>query len=282
MSSGLLAFHGLKWNPFSPEIPTEALFVPPRIEHFCWRVELLAREGGFALITGEPGLGKSAALRLLVERLSSRRDFQVGILTRPQSGVPDFYRELGDLFEVHLSPHNRWAGSRVLRERWIHHIETSLLRPILVVDEAQEMKPAVLNELRLLCAADLDSKALLTVVLAGDSRLPEKFRSPELLALGSRMRVRLVVQAAPPQELADTLRHVLKQAGNLKLMTPELVTTLAEHAAGNHRILMTLSNELLDVAAQREIKQIDEKLYLELFAVPSGPDHGRGKTTTSR
>jgi len=38
MSSGLLAFHGLKWNPFSPEIPTEALFVPPRIEHFCWRV----------------------------------------------------------------------------------------------------------------------------------------------------------------------------------------------------------------------------------------------------
>lgn len=282
MNSSLLAFHGLKWNPFSPEIPTEALHVAPRIENFCRRVELLAREGGFALLTGDPGVGKSAALRLLVERLSSHRDFQVGILTRPQCGVPDFYRELGDLFGVHLSPHNRWASSRVLRERWLTHIEASLLRPILVVDEAQEMKPAALNELRLLSTADLDSRALLTVVLAGDSRLPDRFRAPELLALGSRMRIRLTLPPGTPQELADCLRHVLDQAGNAKLMTPELLITLAEHAAGNHRILMNIANELLDAAVQREVKQIDEKLYLELFAVPTGAERGRGKATTSR
>jgi len=282
MNSKLLAFHGLKWNPFSPEIPTEALHVAPRIENFCRRVELLAREGGFALLTGEPGVGKSAALRLLVERLSCHRDFQVGILTRPQCGVPDFYRELGDLFGVHLSPHNRWASSRVLRERWLTHIEASLLRPILVVDEAQEMKPAALNELRLLSTADLDSRALLTVVLAGDSRLPDRFRAPELLALGSRMRVRMTLQSNSPQELADCLRHVLDQAGNSRLMTPELLITLAEHAAGNHRILMNLANELLDAAVQREVKQIDETLYLELFTVPTGAERGRGKTTTSR
>jgi type II secretory pathway predicted ATPase ExeA len=283
MNSKLLAFHGLKWNPFSPEIPTEALHVAPRIENFCRRVELLAKEGGFALLTGEPGVGKSAALRLLVERLSSHRDFQVGILTRPQSGVPDFYRELGDLFGVHLSPHNRWTSSRVLRERWLAHIEASLLRPILVVDEAQEMKSAVLNELRLLSTADLDSRALLTVVLAGDSRLPDRFRAPELLALGSRMRVRLPLQPDSPQELSDCLRHVLDQAGNSRLMTPELITTLVEHAAGNHRILMNIANELLDAAVQREVKQIDEKLYLELFAVPTGMERGRSsKVTNSR
>ena len=282
MNSRLLAFHGLKWNPFSPEIPTEALHLTPRIENFGFRVELLAKEGGFALLTGEPGLGKSVTLRLLVERLSAHRDFTVGILTRPQSGVPDFYRELGDLFGVHLSPHNRWASARVLRERWLAHIEASLLRPILVVDEAQEMRPAVLNELRLLCMADLDSRALLTVVLAGDSRLPDKFRSPELLALGSRMRVRLTLQPATPQELADCLRHVLQEAGNLRLMTAELLTTLAEHAAGNHRILMKIANELLDAAVQREVKQIDEKLYLELFAVPASGERGRAKAAAAR
>lgn len=282
MNPRLLAFHGLKWNPFSPEIPTEALHIAPRIENFGFRVELLAKEGGFALLTGEPGLGKSVTLRHLVERLSAHRDFTVGILTRPQSGVPDFYRELGNIFGVHLSPHNRWASSHVLRERWLTHIEASLLRPILVVDEAQEMRPAVLNELRLLCTADLDSKALLTVVLAGDSRLPDKFRSPELLALGSRMRVRLTLQPATPQELADCLRHVLKEAGNSRLMTNELLTTLAEHAAGNHRILMTIANELLDAAVQREVKQLDEKLYLELFAVPGNAERGRGKAVAAR
>jgi hypothetical protein len=171
-------------------------------------------------------LGKSVTLRLLVHKLAPQRDLAVGILTRPQTGVPDFYRELGDLFGVELSPHNRWAGSRVLRERWQAHIEASLLRPVLLIDEAQEMKPAVLNELRLLCAAELDARALLTIVLAGDGRLPEKFRAEELLPLGSRIRVRLLLQSASPLELLECLRHALTQAGNPRLMTKELMTTV--------------------------------------------------------
>jgi general secretion pathway protein A len=275
MNQKLLSLHGLKWNPFSPEIPTEALFVSPRIENFCWRVENLAREGGFALVTGEAGLGKSVTLRVLVERLSNHRDFTVGIMTRPQSGIPDFYRELGDLFGVQLVPQNRWASSRVLRERWLTHIESALLRPILVVDEAQEMKSGVLNELRLLCTADLDSRALLTVVLGGDARLPEKFRAPELVPLGSRIRVRLTLQPAMPKELSNCLHHVLTQSGNPKLMTPELVTTLTEHAAGNFRVLMTMANELLDCAQQRGESRIDEKLYLELFTTQQAMERGR-------
>jgi len=76
----------------------------------------------------------------------------VGVLSRPQSHVADFYRELGDLFGVTLSPHNRWAGSKVLRERWRRHTESPLVRPVLVIDEAQEMYPATLNELRFLAS----------------------------------------------------------------------------------------------------------------------------------
>jgi hypothetical protein len=48
----MLSLYGLKWNPFAPDVPTEALQVTPRLESFCWRVEQLAGEGGFALITG--------------------------------------------------------------------------------------------------------------------------------------------------------------------------------------------------------------------------------------
>ena len=48
----MLSLCGLKWNPFSPELPTEALLVTPKIEHFAWRVEQLVQEGGFAMITG--------------------------------------------------------------------------------------------------------------------------------------------------------------------------------------------------------------------------------------
>jgi general secretion pathway protein A len=70
MNKKLLALYGLKWNPFSPELPIEALHTAPKVESFCWRVEQgLIREGGFALITGDPGTGKSVVLRMLAERL---------------------------------------------------------------------------------------------------------------------------------------------------------------------------------------------------------------------
>ncbi|MBW6496397.1 MAG: ATP-binding protein [Burkholderiaceae bacterium] len=282
MNQKLLALYGLKWNPFSPDIPLEALMLTPKLANFCWRVENLVGQGGFALVTGEPGLGKSITLRLVVDKLRAQRELTVGILSRPQATLQDFYRELGDLFQVQLSPHNRWAGTRLLRERWLAHIEAALVRPILVIDEAQEMQPSILNELRLLSAANLDSSCLLTVVLGGDSRLTEKFRAPELLPLGSRIRVRLTLQPATPQELLEGLRHGLEQAGNPNLMTPELMTTLTEHAAGNYRILMTMAAELLDAGIQRNANQLDEKLYLEVFAVPATPERGRPRSAMQR
>jgi len=261
----LLALFGLKWNPFSPDVPTDALLVAPRVESFCWRVENLAREGGFALVTGTPGIGKSVALRLLVERLSALREIKIGVMVRPHSGVSDFYRELGDLFGVQLSPHNRWAGAKVLRERWQAHIDAALVRPVLVADEAQDMSTVVLNEMRHLSSARLDSHMLLTTILAGDTRLVEKFRTDDLLPLSSRMRVKLNLDRATPDELEQCLRHCMTKAGAAKLMTPELVTTLCEHAAGNYRTLMTMASDLLITGAQREVKQLDEKLFFDTY-----------------
>jgi type II secretory pathway predicted ATPase ExeA len=269
MNKKLLALYGLKWNPFSPELPTEALHVTSKIENFCWRIEQgLIREGGFALITGDPGTGKSVVMRLLAERLGQLRDISVGAIAHPSSNLADFYREMGDLFGVELKPHNRWGGFKALRERWLAHLEGTLLRPVLLIDEAQEMHPAVLNELRLLSSMQFDSRILLTVVLAGDARLTSKLRRDELLPLSSRLRTRLLMEYADREQLLACLKHLLTTAGNASLMTTELMQTLCDHAIGNYRVLTSMAAELLASAAQQEITQLDEKLYLEVFGTP--------------
>ena len=261
----LLALWGLKWNPFSPEVPSEALLPTPRIESFAWRVEQQVQEGGFALIFGESGTGKSVALRIVFQRLSAVRDVVVGVLERPQSKSADFYREMGDIFSVKLRPSNRWGGFRALRERWKAHIVSTRIKPVLLVDEAQEMDPSVLSELRILASSDFDSTSLLTVILSGDDRLLELLRHEDLIPLGTRIRTRLHMEPGSREELLTLLSHALSTAGNASLMTAELMETLVDHAAGNHRVLMSMAADLLAHGMARQVERLDEKLFLELY-----------------
>ncbi len=266
MNKKLLALYGLKYNPFSPEVPVEALYRHPKFENFCWRIEhVLLREGGFALVSGEPGSGKSVTLRLLAERLKSTRDAQVGILTHPSGKLSDFYRELGDIFGVTLNGNNRWGGFKNLRERWLTHLESTLLRPVLFIDEAQEMPVTVLNELRMLTSMQFDSRVLLSVILAGDHRLNNQLRREELIPLGSRIRMRFNAEYTEVEQLKDCLHHMLLSAGNESLMSPELIQALCEHAMGNYRVMCTMAGELLSTAAQQERAHLDEKLFFECF-----------------
>lgn len=267
MSKKLRALYSLKYNPFCQEVPVAALYVSPEVERFCWRIENQINEGGFALVTGAPGAGKSVALRIVAERLGNLGDVKVGILTRPQASVGDFYRELGDLFGVTLTPSNRWGGAKALRQRWLAHIESSLYRPVLLVDEAQAMAPAALNELRLLASAELDARSILTVVLAGDERLGKKLQTDELLPMASRVRCRLRCGSVDAQALKECLVHHLRKAGNPGLIAQPVIDALCEHAAGNYRVLMNMANDLLAAALQREADQIDEKLFFEVFDI---------------
>jgi type II secretory pathway predicted ATPase ExeA len=271
MNKRLLNLYSLKFNPFSSQAPVTALWATPQIQNFCWRIEQQVGEGGFALVAGDPGVGKSAALRLLIEHLNSLRDLCVGILTRPQAKMADFYRELGHLFGVPLWPHNRWQSSKLLREKWLVHIEAALYRPVLIIDEAQEMNSLVLSELRLLASADLDSRSILTIILAGDQRLANRLEEPDLLPVASRMRSRLRLEALAPKHLQECLNHLLKAAGNPHLLSPSLIQTLCEHAAGNLRLLLNMANDLLVAASQQEREVIDEKLYFEVFALDPKP-----------
>lgn len=277
-----LTHFGIKWNPFSPDVPPEALMKTSRSEHFCWRVEQQVQEGGFSLVIGDPGTGKSILLRQLAHHLADLPDVVVGVLSRPQSAVGDFYRELGQLFGVPLTPGNRYGGFKGLRERWQAHIESTMCRPVLLYDEAQLAHHAVLSELRLLTSTNFDSASLLTVVLCGDERLLHHLRTEELLPLESRIRFRMAVENATKDHLAQFVIHCLEAAGNPALMTKPVIDGLAEHAGGNFRTLTNLANELLSAAIKKDVAKVDEKLFFDTFAPPMKKSDARTSTKSGK
>lgn len=260
------ALFGLKYNPFLPSVPAEDLWCPPGGKMFLFRIETLVMDGGFALISGEPGMGKSKLLHLLATHLEQIEGVVVGIIQRPQNTLGDFYRELGALFGVALKPSNRYGGFKALRAKWREHVKSALFKPVLLIDESQEVYDICFNELRILASAHFDSECLLTTVLCGDSRLTERFASSNLLPLASRIRARLILEPLDRDNMRDFLEHLLQRAGAPHLMTPELCQTLVEHSAGNPRILSAMAADLLSAAVDRELSLLDEKLFIEIFS----------------
>ena len=272
--------YGLKYNPFEPSVPTEALWKPPQASPFIQRMDQMARLGGFALISGEPGTGKSKVLQLLAVRLEQRDNVEIGVMERPQSGIMDFYRELGALFGVNLSPANRYGGFRALRNRWSEHIKGTLMRPVLLIDEAQEIPTDCLSELRILGSLRFDSQCLLTTVLCGDNRLEERLKGVDLMPLHSRILARLNLDDLERDDLRDYVVHALDKAGAPHLMTEGLIGALADHAGANLRRLNHIAAQLVWMAAERELPNIDENLFLDFCTPGSARSRTRARRTT--
>ena len=265
-----LTLYGLKWNPFATDLPVDGLMTTPAVDSFCKRIEHhLVRQGGFALIAGEPGIGKSVALRLLAHRLERTDGLNVGVFTHPSSNIGNFYREMAELFGITLVHNNLWLGFKGLRQRWLAHLDDTRMRPLLLVDEAQELPNGVLTEMRLLTSTEFDSRSILSVVLAGDNRLLAKLRSPHLQPIASRIRQRLLITRAEPDDLARLLDHLLDRAGNPGLMTAGLKDTLVAHASGNPRALAIMADGLLAAAAEQDREILDEKLFIETWGEPT-------------
>ena len=258
-------YYGCTHNPFLQSKPVHGLYKSTTLETFKFRIKNLATEGGFALLTGEPGLGKSALLRSLAEDFKNEMSLTVVEISRPQSSVADFYRELGETFGVELKLFNKFHGFKSLRSRWAEHMQKSLLKPLIIIDEIQEAKTDVLSELRLLSSTCFDSKLLVTTLLSGDHRIVRKLKSPQLLPLFSRIGTKLDLKPLTKDEMKKMLIEVLGKSGAPNLITPSMINLIAEKSLGNPRLMMNTCQELLVEAFSQRKKEINEDVFLRLY-----------------
>jgi len=287
------SYFGFKENPFSLTPDPHYLYLSPHHkEAFDHLVYGINERKGFIVITGGIGTGKTTLCRALLGTLESSTktalvfnayisdmellrtiNQEFGIEAgEPDQSKKDHNNNLDQFLVETFGKGGEEGAPDRSKKDYIDNLNKFLLETfskggnaVLLIDEAQEMTPDVLSELRILSSADFDATSLLTVVLSGDGRLPELLRHQDLIPLGTRIRTRLNTEPASREELSELLSHALAKAGNATLMTAELKDTLVDHAAGNYRLLMTMGGELLAHGMAHELGQLDEKCYLEAF-----------------
>lgn len=244
---------GLKHSPLGKE--HTALWDDGTLARLHERFQWLLHSPGLGLLTGEAGVGKTAALRQLTRGLNPHR-YQVIYLAETDFGRLDLYRSLA--LALGVEPAYRRAQLwRDLKARIRELADGKQLLPLWIIDEAQNLPPEFFRDLPAFLNFAFDSRDLMTVWLVGHPSLAHTLDRAPYAALAGRIQVR--VQLTPILErerFAQLILHALKTAGCTHTLLADSGLELLRHASGG---LPRQAGRLLRAAMQ--------------MAVPKGLNH---------
>ena len=269
------AFYGLKEEPFA--ISTDPKFFYMSAGHQQAFDELLAglqRREAVLLVSGETGTGKTTLCRAVVKALGPRTFSS--ILHNPYMLGPEMLRlivrDFGLVSREELR-HGALAGADVSRlleviESFLQSLVALDSHAVVIIDEAQSLSPALLDEMRMLTAFEHHGQRLLQVVLCGQPRLLSTLKTEAMYALNERITRRVLLTPLQPGEIDAYIRHRLAVAGGADAVTfeadaarvvfelsrglPRRVNVLCDRALQEGRIAGqgTISSELVRRAAR--------------------------------
>ncbi len=220
-------------------------------ERFQW----LLKSPGVGLLTGESGIGKTAALRQLTHRLNPHR-YQVIYLAETDFGRLDLYRSLALAFGLEPA-YRRAALWRDIKARIEELADGKGIVPLWIIDEAQNLPPEFFRDLPAFLNFAFDSRDLMVVWLLGHPGLARTLERAPYAALASRIQVRLQLKPIIERErFGELIEHAFKQAG------------------AQNTLLSDSGIELLRQASQGLPRQAGRILKTSLqLAVPKGLNH---------
>jgi general secretion pathway protein A len=250
------AAFGLTCLPFQRALAGDQLFRPPVLEELHLRLRYLVETRAIGLLTGEPGSGKSTALRRLRDELHPdqvRALYLHDTLVNPA----DFCRALA--LALGLQP--QWSRAmtfRLLQQEIQRLVQERHLTVLLLVDEAQHLRPDVLALLPLLTNFDWDSQGRLAVLLSGQAGLRQALRLSHLEALAQRITIRFALKGFDRDTTRLYLEHRLRIAGaDRPLFTDPAVEALFNASQGVMRRIDSLAHHALAVAATSRARLIE-------------------------
>ncbi len=258
--SYLEEFYGFAHTPFARDLPVERLMELEGQQEMLARLRRAIKTNDIALVTGQGGVGKSTALRLLQADLDSNR-YKFIYSPNPGAGLVGLYRtllwELGHVptfFKPHLVTQVRRALEELVSKG--RHV-------IIVCDEAHALTDAWLQDLRMLISDQMDSRSLATLLLVGDTSLSQRLRMAVHESLWGRINYRHQLKPLDLVNTATYIHHHLKAAGYRgdALFSDGFIAKAHTYTRGTLRRINQVCTYALVAACTSQSKVIDEAIF---------------------
>lgn len=257
------AFFSLTDNPFSISPNPKYLYMSDRhTEALTHLLYGLRDGGGFVLLTGEVGTGKTTVSRCLRQQLPE--DTDLAFILNPSLSTEELLASICDAFQLLYSQ----PGSLKTLFDTLHHFllqnHQAGRRTLLVIDEAQHLMPDVLEQLRLLTNLETDDAKLLQIVLIGQPELQQLLRQPLLRQLAQRITARYHLLPLDLNDVDAYVRFRLQVAGCLQpVFTPSAIRALHRLSGGIPRVINLICERALLGAYAAGRERINDKLLAQ-------------------
>lgn len=215
-----LDYFGLKETPFAIAPDPRYLFMSEQhreaLAHLLYGVR---SNGGFVLLTGEVGTGKTTVCRCFLGQIPD--DCQVAFILNPRLTARELLEAICDEFRISVDRTNANTKHLVDRiNRFLLDAHAAARNPVLIIDEAQNLSFEVLEQIRLLTNLETDQRKLLQVVLLGQPELRDMLRRKELRQLSQRITARFHLDALNRDDVVRYVQHRLTVAGRSAPLFP--------------------------------------------------------------
>ena len=262
-------YFGLTEQPFSIAVNPRYLFMSDRhrdaLAHLLYGV---GSGGGFILLTGEVGTGKTTLNRCLLEQLPEQTD--IAIVLNPALSAVELLATVCDEFEVE---YEQGTDSLKLLTDALHQFllanHRANRRTVLMIDEAQHLGFEVLEQIRLLTNLETDERKLLQIILTGQPELADMLKRPELRQLNQRITARFNLTPLDASETAAYIQHRLQIAGlpSNRVVFPSAASKAVYRLSGGvPRLVNLLCDRAMMGAYGRQVEEVSARLVTEAAA----------------
>ena len=268
-------FFGLKEKPFNVTADPSFLFLSHRHkEAFSHLIYGIKERKGFLEITGEIGTGKTTLCKALLNSLD--KDTKTALILNPDLSKFQLIKTILHELEIDIE---KKSGNSLLGKLNQFLIEQLLKgnNVVLIVDEAQNLKPSLLEQIRLLSNLETEKEKLLQIILVGQPELREKLRSPKLRQLRQRISVRYHIFPLDKDEIDKYIRHRLSVAGavNSVKFSKEAFEEIYRYSQGIPRLINIVCDKALLAAYVCGSKSINHEIIKKCVEELEGDINGK-------